>query len=537
MRSAVKMLLKVIAPLAVVGAVVLTPGMALADEIEQLKLVINIHDDSLMGESDAQAIAKGIDDILKQCDKYGIRMRVTPVIKTGVTEIAGTPVPGEDVTEAQEIDINKAGEKEVKDGGYKVTVIDGFSNSNDNGSTTRRNGSPMPSSVVDDDMGADTWAHELGHGLGDLAHESDKNNLMYGVKKDRTGTELTEAQCQKLKAGFRQRGAERRCSEGQQSQGDCTPGTESANDAVFDPTGDASNPIVDVEATFFTFDLDPVTPSLFTAIRVGLFPDTPVSATYQIGFDTDNDAGTGGLVGPFPGFEFEALVEVTGIFPFEGTATASLVKLPEGVPIIPLDDPEFVEVFEHVDVEEPPEVPEEEIAAEVALSIPVDLLLPLTDPMRVTVVAFSSPDEDVVEPDTVKTQPAPGPELLVSPRTTHVGDLFSIEGSGFAPLSELTLLLGNEVLDETITLGDGTFSTDANMPLLPTGHYLLDAIDAEGNLGLEVITLTTSPVGGITALPDASDSSGHNYIALAGLAAAALIALTAAAWYARRRLS
>jgi hypothetical protein len=44
-----------------------------------------------------------------------------------------------------------------------------------------------------------------------------------------------------------------------------------------------------------------------------------------------------------------------------------------------------------------------------------------------------------------------------------------------------------------------------------------------------------SPVDGIAELPDLSESSGPNYIVLAGVAAAALTALTAAAWYARRR--
>ena len=50
-----------------------------------------------------KAISKQIDDILKQCDKYGMRMRVTPEIRTGVTKIDGLdPVPGEDVTPEQE---------------------------------------------------------------------------------------------------------------------------------------------------------------------------------------------------------------------------------------------------------------------------------------------------------------------------------------------------------------------------------------------------------------------------------------------------
>jgi len=45
-----------------------------------------------------------------------------------------------------------------------------------------------------------------------------------------------------------------------------------------------------------------------------------------------------------------------------------------------------------------------------------------------------------------------------------------------------------------------------------------------------------APVGGIAELPDVPDSSGRNYAALVA-AAAALVALTAGAWYARRRLS
>lgn len=519
----------VIAMLLAVGAIIVTPRAVLADEIEQLKLVVNIVDGSLMDKNDAQAIAKAVDDILKQCDKYGIRMRVTPEIRTGVTKIDDLdPLPGEDVTRAQQEAICKAGEKEVKDGGYKMTVVESFEDANDNGGTIRNH----PSSVVNEEMTADTWAHEMGHGLG-LGHESDKNNLMYGFREDRTGTELTEDQCKKLKANLRQRGAERRCSEEQQDQGDCEPGTESANDAVFDPAGDVTNPIVDLEATFFAFDLDPVTPTLFTATRVGLFPGIPVSATYEIGFDTDNDPSTGEWLGLLPGFEFAAVVEATGVFPFEGTATANLIPLPGGVPI-PLEDPEFLPVFRHVDVEEAPEVPDEEIAAEVALSIPVGELGPLVDPIRVAVVAVSGLDEDVLEPDTVNTLPSVGPELLVSPRTTDVGDLFNIEGSGFAANSDLTLLLANDLLGGTTTLGDGTFSTQANTPPLPAGNYLLDAIDGEGNFGLEVITIPAA-VGGMAELPDAPGPSAPNYVALAALAAAGLVALSAGAWYARRR--
>lgn len=47
--------------------------------------------------------------------------------------------------------------------------------------------------------------------------------------------------------------------------------------------------------------------------------------------------------------------------------------------------------------------------------------------------------------------------------------------------------------------------------------------------------VASPPVGGIAVLPDAPDSSAREYLALAGLAAAALVALATGARYARRR--
>ena len=60
--------------------------------------------------------------------------------------------------------------------------------------------------------------------------------------------------------------------------------------------------------------------------------------------------------------------------------------------------------------------------------------------------------------------------------------------------------------------------------------------DASGNTSeFSAPVAYSPPVGGIAELPDVSDSSSRNYIALAALAAAALAALCAGAWYARRQ--
>jgi hypothetical protein len=51
----------------------------------------------------------------------------------------------------------------------------------------------------------------------------------------------------------------------------------------------------------------------------------------------------------------------------------------------------------------------------------------------------------------------------------------------------------------------------------------------------EMAAFIGAPVGGTAQQPDGSDSSSRNCIALAALAAAVLLALSAGAWYARRR--
>jgi hypothetical protein len=98
-----------------------------------------------------------------------------------------------------------------------------------------------------------------------------------------------------------------------------------------------------------------------------------------------------------------------------------------------------------------------------------------------------------------------------------------------------------EGLDHTNVTCDGTALTPLMCPFLGMGQRkTILADDAAGAAALYPAPMpacAAPPVGGLAELPAAGGSSGGNYATLTGGLAAALAAITAGAWYARRRLS
>jgi len=82
---------------------------------------------------------------------------------------------------------------------------------------------------------------------------------------------------------------------------------------------------------------------------------------------------------------------------------------------------------------------------------------------------------------------------------------------------------------------EGDVGDDTSIAVDVDGDAVISYRDITNSNLKFAMGLPVSPVGGKAELPDASGSAGRNYIALAGLAAAAMVALTAGAWYARRR--
>jgi hypothetical protein len=134
------------------------------------------------------------------------------------------------------------------------------------------------------------------------------------------------------------------------------------------------------------------------------------------------------------------------------------------------------------------------------------------------------------------------PDLISTAQQTTDGGII-VFVFRYDPYGFHTLLLnkldieGNEVwqklVDQVIGPNDGLQTADGGFLVAGSFNNSHGLTTRLVKLGPE--TTPGPPVGGIAELPDASDSSGRNYVALAALAAAVLLALTAGAWHARRR--
>ena len=107
------------------------------------------------------------------------------------------------------------------------------------------------------------------------------------------------------------------------------------------------------------------------------------------------------------------------------------------------------------------------------------------------------------------------------------------------------LYVGSQVFPYDLDIVDNSFGPGIPDWFEVSGSFPSEG-SAQGTLRLAIgecdtgvlpwtAVVVPAPVGGIAELPDAPDSSAREYLALAGLAAAALVALATGAWYARRR--
>jgi len=477
---------------------------ALAHKFKQLAVVVNQLDSANV--PDLEKRQQEINDILKKCDKYDHRIRVT-IVKTNLgqnpTNTSGAittngSVSGDSASRALK-DNALAGE--VKNGGLKVWVAKEvrYGTNSTPASNQVVNGVTFigrPSCVLREQSGIDgdarSWAHEIGHALG-LDHEDGStNNLMYGGRRyngtNAAGSDLTEDQCKKLEEAICKLNPTTTNTVDQLTNTPTTTTTHTMVDGTnAPPVKETPEDLGDVH---LDFEFDPVATSN-QVLKLDFTLEAPLSSPpttqYRLWIDTDNNlaSGTNGydveiehrLISTTNGFwqmfKFVGFGPPVGIG--GGTLTASTISI-AGTGSTNGD--------------------QRAVGTLVSSTIPLALFntpppTPLAPVVRVLMTAdtnlppFSAADQ--VGPEFVRTVAAPRPSLALDTLTANPGDPVTISGSNFAASAGVRILFEDRRLLSLVTAANGGFKTNFIVPLAAPDDYLIDAIDDTGGAQIAVL--------------------------------------------------
>lgn len=472
----------------------LAPAGLLADTFKQLKVIVNQLDGASVPNTEDRQ--KEMNDILKQCDAFGIRVRVTisgvrtnqnpmdPASPTNAIAPGGNVAGDREVSKLTQVAKNG----EVKKGGFKVWVGKSmYGGTNINGSTY----TGEPATVVREQSGysgdARTWTHELGHGLGLDHTPGDSNNLLYpfrmtGDGKTPAGSSLTKDQCEKLAKALDL----------------LNPTTDKTKEQLAEPKAKTTRHVsqkipttggpppgsrTDLNSLSVSVDhqlIDPASPSVYLTVQLNtILPPNPL-VTYRVWLDTDHNPTTGNPEG------YDFVVEHRLIAPTQGQAT-----------LIALDMPIMPQVLEPYPVETvflavSGQTEGYEIPAGTVFTSRVPLsLLPIMSPIiRISLTA----DEDAMNPDQIPAEPVemvplPEPMLDVVPMEVLPGQPVMVSGFQFTPMSEYRLLCDDVRVADGLTGPAGELNTVFIAPQLPADDYLVDVIDAQGQIQIAVLRI------------------------------------------------
>lgn len=502
---------KAIAVLLVISMTLWLTPATWSDEIKQLKVVVNQLDDTKTpSAADRQ---KAMNDILKQCEAYGVRIRVTitkinkkqdPKDPNGTSIAPGGTVA--DANSAAKLEKN-AKDGEIKNGGFKMWIAKGGSLGGDNGGTWINS----PSSVVSEQSDPNsvhgdgrTWTHEMAHGLG-LGHNADANgdtskgdpnNLLFYARTrggNPTGDDLTKEQCEELLKAIKKLNPTTSKTKEQQLEAKGVSKSSSAVDPLEDPppvgasSVDISYATVNVDENMFTLGQSYLTVDLFLLGPILTFP----GPDYRVWLDVDNDPATGDPPG------YDAVLQLSVLGP--GLGELALFALPGFLPMGVFD----LEVAESsFDVTGPIDGYSTGEATTLSGQVPLSTLesiVPIASEIVFEVTAEDGPLFDSVGPDFVETFFNDLPELTLDVVEAVPSQTVTATGGNFDLASSYVLLFEDEEVKSGTTgpageLGPMSFE----VPDVPPGDYLVDAISADGAAAIYVLRVNPPNIPTLT---------------------------------------
>ena len=500
----------------VLMALVLGASPAQAHKFKQLSIVVNQLDSA--GMPDSEQRQKEINDILKQCDDSEHRIRIT-IIKANTNQNP-TDASGEPIAPDGKVSGNSSSwglkenalNGEVKNGGLKVWVANEVRSGTNaaaadnkvvNGVTYRNKQSCVVRSQSGINGDARTWAHEMGHALGlpDLTDEADADNLMYGTRKKKdgkpAGTGLTEDQCKQLEEALSKLKPTETNTLDQLTN---TP-SMSTTHTIVDPTNqppvkETPEDISSVHLDFNYYVKDLTNQTLNLDLAINAVFTGPTLPHYGVWIDTDNNPATG-----TNGYDIEIIH-----YPGGGSIGSwQATKYIGAAPPTPIGAGGGQFQISTITLSGSGETNSEELAVGTMLSSTVPLGLFTNPPalqiapiVRVLVTAetnflpFST--ADMVGPELVRTVPLPGPTLIVNPLAVAPGATVSLVGGNFSPSTDYKILFDDIPIIRATTTPTGGFGTNFTAPSVASDDYLIDAIDANGQVQVGVLRITNASV-------------------------------------------
>lgn len=501
---------------------------AQGSEIEEFKVIplkVNVLKNVTMSDDEIQKMVEEANKILKQA-KVKLEFDKAKNINRDVDDGGNhnNQISEDELKKLWKAALDELKEKFGEEKGYKIYIADGvFKDGNPYGGLTPHpsgEGNPetvTPVSAIKKTAGESApkrgrkLAHEIAHALtlgknhciddntkaDDGGHSSNTKNLMYhsntnGPFGAPSGTELTACQIMEICKGAKKWGKTK------QREGDpVITIPDHRHGSWTDPLDDVTRPHIDLYfGTLFAENAGADLQCGF--VLGGMHPaGVDVHTQLEVLFDADNNPATGIPIGSFSGIDQILRIHLTGQFPFLAPTGELRAELIDATGVSrPLAPGLAGRTYEIADVEEEIETPMTfDVVDYVRQSVPLPMLGPLAVHVPAGVRATDLASGETDEVSFAFPFGAPySPLLEMSPLAGGGNEPLQLHGTGFTPLSNISLLVDDTEVGNAVSASDGSFSQTIFFPAAEAGDYFVTARDEFRNFDFSVYkVLQTTP--------------------------------------------
>lgn len=471
----------------------------------EVPLVVNVCKNTTITDNKIKSNVKKVNEIWKQANIRFVLKKINRDFNCE-TEQHGD----EAVDELQKRGKNEIAKKPYSGKGVKITIISQIpGNPGANGIT--KLGDPT-SIIVKQGAAGDSWAHEIGHGLG-LDHgmksnvdkdgdkmvpdfdvdgdgqwetAKDRGNLMYGVCSLRTGTKLVDKQIETARKNAKNIGTEfKKKNPYLRVSSSSRIYVDGLYDIYFVSNGSYTWGYPQADLSYLRiYSPAPYLGSEWVVGFNGLYPSGPVNLTISIYLDTDGNPYTG-----LNGYDRVLTVYIVDAYPFSGNYTAVVRDLTTQAQVM-----RGTVAVSSIRGTLMSELEAKNATGVTYHSISDSVILNVTDalagawglgcptcisPSARVEITYNGTVGDSLNFTLVLPEDV-GPSIAVSSVVLPQNGSFDVFGAGFTPNSNVIVMF-EDLVNTTVVSGEkGEFTATLTLANVGEGDYLLTAVDEDG---------------------------------------------------------